>query len=148
MCYDFFFFFKQKTAYEMRISDWSSDVCSSDLNPACRVGGSCVPLNIFGENAFSDAAADYVVDRGIGISVNTLQTVTANLGGTLPFGISDPIAFNIGYEHRREYGSFRPDDILKGGITLFYGTAALSETPPFTYTTPQLYASHTVPSTA
>src|SRR3546814_5268960 len=29
-----FFFFKQKTAYEMRISDWSSDVCSSDLLPA------------------------------------------------------------------------------------------------------------------
>src|SRR3546814_12317063 len=29
----FFFFFKQKTAYEMRISDWSSDVCSSDLLP-------------------------------------------------------------------------------------------------------------------
>src|SRR3546814_1781396 len=28
-----FFFFKQKTAYEMRISDWSSDVCSSDLRP-------------------------------------------------------------------------------------------------------------------
>src|SRR3546814_2672000 len=32
LCYfSFFFFFKQKTAYEMRISDWSSDVCSSDL---------------------------------------------------------------------------------------------------------------------
>src|SRR3546814_7391268 len=29
--YYVFFFFKQKTAYEMRISDWSSDVCSSDL---------------------------------------------------------------------------------------------------------------------
>src|SRR3546814_11253895 len=29
--YLWFFFFKQKTAYEMRISDWSSDVCSSDL---------------------------------------------------------------------------------------------------------------------
>src|SRR3546814_6743792 len=28
----FFFFFKQKTAYEMRTSDWSSDVCSSDLD--------------------------------------------------------------------------------------------------------------------
>src|SRR3546814_1774254 len=28
-----FFFFKQKTAYELRISDWSSDVCSSDLIP-------------------------------------------------------------------------------------------------------------------
>src|SRR3546814_6920818 len=32
MCACFFFFFKQKTAYEMRISDWSSDVCSSDLS--------------------------------------------------------------------------------------------------------------------
>src|SRR3546814_6850543 len=31
-----FFFFKQKTAYDMRISDWSSDVCSSDLH---EVGG-------------------------------------------------------------------------------------------------------------
>src|SRR3546814_5542036 len=31
MSVDLFFFFKQKTAYEMRISDWSSDVCSSDL---------------------------------------------------------------------------------------------------------------------
>src|SRR3546814_1940883 len=33
LCWVFgcFFFFKQKTAYEMRISDWSSDVCSSDL---------------------------------------------------------------------------------------------------------------------
>src|SRR3546814_7218686 len=30
--YFLFFFFKQKTAYEMRISDWSSDVCSSDLS--------------------------------------------------------------------------------------------------------------------
>src|SRR3546814_3433821 len=38
-----FFFFKQKTAYEMRISDWSSDVCSSDLSWAAgthaRLGG-------------------------------------------------------------------------------------------------------------
>src|SRR3546814_1075451 len=35
-----FFFFKQKTAYEMRISDWSSDVCSSDLEGTWR---RCVP---------------------------------------------------------------------------------------------------------
>src|SRR3546814_16324187 len=32
MCVCIFFFCKQKTAYEMRISDWSSDVCSSDLH--------------------------------------------------------------------------------------------------------------------
>src|SRR3546814_7904037 len=36
----FVFFFKQKTAYEMRISDWSSDVCSSDLpSEHCRAEG-------------------------------------------------------------------------------------------------------------
>src|SRR3546814_10356263 len=38
----FFFFFKQKTAYEMRISDWSSDVCSSDLRTV-RPGGRPAP---------------------------------------------------------------------------------------------------------
>src|SRR3546814_6529926 len=36
-----FFFFKQKTAYEMRISDWSSDVCSSDLRRRWRMAGRC-----------------------------------------------------------------------------------------------------------
>src|SRR3546814_7242832 len=47
------FFFKQKTAYEMRISDWSSDVCSSDLNrPTHEV--------LFGND--KDIAAEY--ERG------------------------------------------------------------------------------------
>src|SRR3546814_2503751 len=47
----FFFFFKQKTAYEMRISDWSSDVCSSDLSiPPSR---SASPRNASLEMAFS-----------------------------------------------------------------------------------------------
>src|SRR3546814_18509787 len=40
----FFFFCKQKTAYEMRISDWSSDVCSSDLES----GGRCFFEDPFG----------------------------------------------------------------------------------------------------
>src|SRR3546814_2089530 len=41
LCVSFvlFFFFKQKTAYEMRISDWSSDVCSSDLLSTRSEGG-------------------------------------------------------------------------------------------------------------
>src|SRR3546814_3271948 len=37
-----FFFFKQKTAYEMRISDWSSDVCSSDLTISFGAGVAAV----------------------------------------------------------------------------------------------------------
>src|SRR3546814_3716090 len=57
----FFFFVKQKTAYEMRISDWSSDVCSSDLGsrpgwrqpPAAR-GRPCRPAE--------DAAFQYGKD--------------------------------------------------------------------------------------
>src|SRR3546814_5388492 len=36
-CSSCFFLFKQKTAYEMRISDWSSDVCSSDLGAFARL---------------------------------------------------------------------------------------------------------------
>src|SRR3546814_19994337 len=39
MCIVLFFFFKQKTAYEMRISDWSSDVCSSDLFYSVSISG-------------------------------------------------------------------------------------------------------------
>src|SRR3546814_16163679 len=49
----FVFFFKQKTSYEMRISDWSSDVCSSDLSDVQdfldRNGGDpCIDSSIYG----------------------------------------------------------------------------------------------------
>src|SRR3546814_6952283 len=40
------FFFKQKTAYEVRIGDWSSDVCSSDLKLADRAGGGNAAIDI------------------------------------------------------------------------------------------------------
>src|SRR3546814_10087771 len=43
VCFSFFFF-KQKTAYEMRISDWSSDVCSSDLHVLAAVRVAMVVL--------------------------------------------------------------------------------------------------------
>src|SRR3546814_19277539 len=46
MC-DIFFFFKQKTAYEMRISDWSSDVCSSDLYPLLQRGDAALSATQF-----------------------------------------------------------------------------------------------------
>src|SRR3546814_20278777 len=47
-----FFFFKQKTAYEMRISDWSSDVCSSDLR-------------VTPEGRFANWAANEMPERAI-----------------------------------------------------------------------------------
>src|SRR3546814_2433718 len=47
--YDFsFFFFKQKTAYEMRISDWSSDVCSSDLFEVSFATTALALISLFG----------------------------------------------------------------------------------------------------
>src|SRR3546814_988091 len=67
----FFFFVKQKTAYEMRISDWSSDVCSSDLatiawSPLSAIAlllsigtiatGDCAPSPAAGTSACSAAA--------------------------------------------------------------------------------------------
>jgi iron complex outermembrane recepter protein len=78
----------------------------------------CVPINLFGENNFSDAAADYVSTVGRGISINTLQVLNANLSGRLPFGISERIAFNVGVERRRETASFDPDATQESGITL------------------------------
>src|SRR3546814_1795554 len=56
------FFFKQKTAYEMRISDWSSDVCSSDLKQRSRrgrVGAIAAAENLAGINLFVGLAEAY-----------------------------------------------------------------------------------------
>src|SRR3546814_9078518 len=50
----YFFFFKQKTAYEMRISDWSSDVCSSDLDSIPAIFAvTDEPFLVFTANAFA-----------------------------------------------------------------------------------------------
>src|SRR3546814_5323862 len=46
----FIFFFKQKTAYEMRISDWSSDVCSSDLHRLAHSRGDALLGSELGDN--------------------------------------------------------------------------------------------------
>src|SRR3546814_7549973 len=59
VCVFLFFFFKQKTAYELRISDWSSDVCSSDLAifvtlPLPSSSGASIPNN---RTRFSSAAS-------------------------------------------------------------------------------------------
>src|SRR3546814_5473476 len=54
------FFFKQKTAYEMRISDWSSDVCSSDLGYAVRYA--LAALKGVGERAMEELVAERRAD--------------------------------------------------------------------------------------
>src|SRR3546814_4819147 len=58
-CLLIFFFFKQKTAYEMRISDWSSDVCSSDL----RIGGVTLQIVRVWVVRFNAEGPDGLIDR-------------------------------------------------------------------------------------
>jgi len=97
------------------IPDGSGGIVCASGNP------DCAPLNLFGENNFSNAALDYVTDPSRGISTNTLEMVTANLSGRLPFGIAEPISFNVGYEHRREAAAFDPDALQENGVLLTGG---------------------------
>src|SRR3546814_16614888 len=70
MCFVFFVFFKQKTAYEMRISDWSSDVCSSDLlgldGHSHRSGSCCAATGKSASATVGSAAPAIAKPRGFG----------------------------------------------------------------------------------
>src|SRR3546814_4895952 len=70
------FFFKQKTAYEMRISDWSSDVCSSDLLEylaADAIATGCDTLVSIGGVQSNHTRAVTGVARHLGLNVVTVQ---------------------------------------------------------------------------
>src|SRR3546814_9216225 len=60
-----FFFFKQKTAYEMRISDWSSDVCSSDLSLCPAAGWRCAVETARAVGAVAGSSRCAVVWAGV-----------------------------------------------------------------------------------
>src|SRR3546814_2815787 len=91
-----FFFFKQKTAYEMRISDWSSDVCSSDLKVTGFLGAGNKPQPIsereaaryFGgmEAAKSAPKREIQVDYDIGDQVKVLDGPFASFNGLVEIG--------------------------------------------------------------
>src|SRR3546814_10062047 len=83
-----FFFFKQKTAYEMRISDWSSDVCSSDLSKAITADFRHRALRHHAEGIF-------MLERFFG------ATITASTGRVVPVRL-------IGEQHVREDLGFIP----------------------------------------
>src|SRR3546814_7592471 len=79
----FFLFFKQKTAYEMRISDWSSDVCSSDLKvvlyAAIRVAEAEADEGIERQPAVDAEHVPVLVERRTGV-VETADVVAAQAG--------------------------------------------------------------------
>src|SRR3546814_1858619 len=89
-----FFFFKQNTAYELRISDWSSDVCSSDLQAGGQVG-MLLGLSIL--VVFLLLAALY---ESWSIPVSVLLVVPLGVLGSVLFtvmrGLSADVYFNVG----------------------------------------------------
>lgn len=89
-------------------------------NIVCASGGGCVPIDLFGENAFSPQAAAYVTDDAYGVGINTQQDLEGNLSGALPVAVAnaDQMKFNLGYEHRKETGSFAPDAVMQAGDQL------------------------------
>src|SRR3546814_20987925 len=79
----FFFFFKQMTAYEMRISDWSSDVCSSDLDDGIEIFGGSTHLKYLVLTGNEDDNLDTDVGfRGTAQFVIAAQREGDNIGDT------------------------------------------------------------------
>src|SRR3546814_2460960 len=81
-----FCFFKQKTAYEMRISDWSSDVCSSDLLMATRQAADALGICFHvGSQAMSPQAYSDAIERVRAAIVDAAVTVDIiDVGGGFP----------------------------------------------------------------
>src|SRR3546814_10865693 len=89
------FFFKQKTAYEMRISDWSSDVCSSDLQHV-RVGQHAMVGGM-------SAVAQDVIPYGLVVG-NRAQLTGLNLVGLKRRGFSRPQIHALRGAYRQQIG--------------------------------------------
>src|SRR3546814_4144203 len=81
-----FFFFKQKTAYEMRISDWSSDVCSSDLLVDDRIG---------------ERPLDHLLALVLHVVAQIVEAelVVGAIGDVGPIGVTALLIGEIGHDH-------------------------------------------------
>src|SRR3546814_5796037 len=83
-----FFFFKQKTAYEMRISDWSSDVCSSDLDDHLRGDRGAVVALVPRRGRDADAGTVVEHERRVAPEVEGMLAVDLDVRVA-----PDPVAF-------------------------------------------------------
>src|SRR3546814_8256583 len=76
----FVFFFKQKTAYELRISDWSSDVCSSDLTMLMHTHASARSIGQLGAAASRSSGARTLVNLSHHATIEVRAGASGSLG--------------------------------------------------------------------
>ncbi|MCC2977084.1 TonB-dependent receptor [Sphingomonas sp. PL-96] len=87
------------------------------LGPVADCTGACVPFNIFGgEGSITQAMIDYVTFVQRDRSEQSMADVTVNVSGNLFELPGGPIGTAIGYEYRRNAGSFDPDPIVAAGL--------------------------------
>lgn len=123
------------------VADPSGNIVCADPS------GGCVPINLFGVNNFSNEALEWVVDPATAVTQNTQRVFTANLGGQLPFGVAEHIAFNLGAEHREEESSFDPDSSFRAGDILIGAPGQVGAAFPVSgeFETDELYTELVVP---
>src|SRR3546814_18700323 len=111
---DIFVFFKQKTAYEMRISDWSSDVCSSDLpHGAGRRPRNGIALRVGdGDHGVVERRVDVRDARRDDLLIATAQGGLGRLAGITPWSFSHPRPPTV----PREVGPGLPDPSGRPGL--------------------------------
>src|SRR3546814_10454478 len=123
--FDFFvfFFFKQKTAYEMRISDWSSDVCSSDLN---RILNNLLENQAGSSKRMTETPKSHLPLRIEEITADWLSTVLAENYpgtkvtevhvGTVIAGTATKVRLLLAYNEAGHAHRLPPTMWLKGGF--------------------------------
>src|SRR3546814_5648524 len=104
------FFFKQKTAYEMRICDWRSDVCSSDLSNYAAAKAGII--------AFSNSLAKEIGSRGVTVNVVAPGFIATDMTRDLPEASKEALVQQIALGRLGE-----PSDIAQA-VAFLAGPAA------------------------
>jgi outer membrane receptor protein involved in Fe transport len=76
----------------------------------------CVPLNLFGSNSITPQARAYVTDDVDARNRNEQTVYNVNVGGSLFDIWGGAVGFNVGYEHRKEFARFTPDQFQQQGL--------------------------------
>jgi iron complex outermembrane receptor protein len=106
-------------------------VTGSAANPVCISGAPCVPYNIFTEGAVTPDQIAPLYTAGTSRGNTTLRIVHGDITGDLgEYGVklptaSDGVAFNVGFEHRREEVFFKPDAASESGLLSGAGGASV-----------------------